>query len=140
MEAGSLHAPPVTPCGRITFPAPNSARVQLLRECCSVRIADAVADADSLEVTCPCCAATIVVDRHSGEVLWHRERQERGGKRSLEEMVRGLDAQKDETARRLEKELENQKDRSRLLEARFREAVARADKSSKKPVNPFDLD
>ena len=82
----------------------------------------------------------MVVDRHTGEILWHKAREERGGKRSLDEMVRGLETQKDETARRLERELENQKDRSRLLEARFREAMARADKSDKKPVNPFDLD
>lgn len=95
---------------------------------------------DQLEITCPCCSASLVVDRITGEVLWHKAREQKSGGRSLDEMVKGLEAQKQENSRRLERELETQKDRSRLLEARFREAMARADKSDKKPVNPFDLD
>lgn len=55
-------------------------------------------------------------------------------------MVRSLEKQKDETSRRLERELESQKDRNRLLDAKFREALSRAEKSDKKPLNPLDLD
>lgn len=96
--------------------------------------------ADQLEVTCPCCAAALVIDRLTGEVLWHKPREQKASGRSLDDMVRGLESQKAESARKLERELESQKDRARLLEARFREAMARADKSDKKPANPFDLD
>lgn len=96
---------------------------------------------EPFEILCPCCAATLVVDRSTGEVLWHRQKETKGAARSLDEMVRGLDAQRNEREKRLERELVSQRDRARLLEERFREAVSRADKSdTKPPFNPFDLD
>ena len=59
---------------------------------------------------------------------------------TLESMVSNLEAQKSEAARKFEKQLESQKDRSRILEERFKEALQRADKADKPHVNPFDLD
>lgn len=93
----------------------------------------------NFEITCPCCEATIVVDRISGEVLLHKAREVRTGG-SLESMVAGLETQKTEAARRFEKQLESQKDRARILEEKFREALQRAEKSDEKHVNPMDLD
>lgn len=95
---------------------------------------------DHLEILCPCCSSTLVVDRSTGEIIWHKARETRAAGRSLDEMVRSLEKQKDETSRRLERELESQKDRNRLLDAKFREALSRAEKSDKKPLNPLDLD
>lgn len=95
---------------------------------------------DQLELTCPCCDAALVVDRVTGQILWHKAREQKASGKSLEEMVKTLESQKAESARKLDRELESQKDRARVLEARFREAMARADRSDKKPVNPFDLD
>lgn len=94
----------------------------------------------NLEITCPCCEATIVVDRVTGEILLHKAVEKKKGSGSLESMVAGLEAQKSEAAKRFEKELELQKDRSRLLEEKFREAMKRADKSTDKPFNPMDMD
>jgi hypothetical protein len=96
--------------------------------------------AKNFEITCPCCEATIVVDRVSGEVLIHKAKEHRAGGGSLESMVAGLETQRSEAARRFEKQLESQKDRSRILEEKFREALERAEKSDVKHVNPFDLD
>lgn len=96
--------------------------------------------AKNFEITCPCCEATIVIDRISGEVLLHKAKETKSSL-SLEAMVSNLDAQKSEAAKRFDKQLESQKNRSRILEERFKEAVQRADKDpDKKPVNPMDLD
>lgn len=95
--------------------------------------------AKNFEISCPCCEATIVVDRLSGEVLLHKVKETKTTG-SLESMVSNLEAQKSEAARRFDKQLESQKDRSRILEEKFREAMQRAEKSDKPPINPMDLD
>lgn len=96
--------------------------------------------AKNFEVTCPCCEATLVIDRLSGEVLLHKAKEHRSASGSLESMVAGLEAQKSEAARRFDKQIESQKDRARILEERFREALERAEKSDEKYVNPMDMD
>lgn len=93
----------------------------------------------NFEITCPCCEATLVVDRLSGEVLLHKAKEVRAGG-SLESMVAGLESQKSEAAKRFERQLESQKDRGRILEERFKEALQRAEKSDEKYVNPLDMD
>lgn len=85
--------------------------------------------AKNLEVICPCCEATLVVDPVSGEVLLHKAKETKNTT-SLEAMVSNLEAQKGEAAKRFEKQLESQKDRARILEERFKEAMKRADKST----------
>lgn len=92
----------------------------------------------NFEITCPCCESLIVIDRVSGEVLFHKEK-ERKASQSLEAMVSGLESQKSEIAKKFEKEMESQKDRSRILEEKFKEALKRADKD-KPYINPMDLD
>ena len=94
----------------------------------------------NFEITCPCCESTIVVDRISGEVLLHKVKEKRGPGGSLESMVAGLESQRSEAEKRFEKQLESQRDRSRILEEKFKEALQRAEKSDEKFVNPFDLD
>ena len=93
----------------------------------------------NFEITCPCCEATIVVDRVSGEVLLHKAKEVKTTG-TLESMVSGLETQKSEAAKRFEKQLESQKDRARILEEKFKEAMQRAEKSDKPLINPLDLD
>lgn len=95
--------------------------------------------AKNFEVICPCCESTIVIDRVSGEILLHKVKEKKSGL-SLEAMVSGLETQKTEAEKRFEKQLESQKDRARLLEEKFREALERADKSDEKYINPMDVD
>ena len=93
----------------------------------------------NFEITCPCCEATIVVDRLNGEVLLHKVKEKRSGG-SLDSMVAGLETQKSEAAKRFDRQMESQKDRARILEERFKEALERAEKSDDKYVNPMDMD
>jgi len=94
----------------------------------------------NLEITCPCCEASLVIDRLSGEVLVHKAKEKRGSGGSLDAMVAGLESQKSDAARRFEKQLESQKDRARILEERFKAALEQAEKSDEKYVNPMDMD
>lgn len=96
--------------------------------------------AKNFEITCPCCEATIVIDRLSGEILLHKAKETKSSL-SLEAMVSNLDTQKSDAAKRFDKQIESQKDRSRILEERFKEAMERAEKDKdKKHINPMDLD
>jgi len=95
--------------------------------------------AKNFEIVCPCCEALIVIDRLSGEVLIHKAKEKKSGQ-SLESMVSNLATQKSEMEKFFEKQMESQKDRSRILEEKFKEAMERADKSDKPPINPMDLD
>ncbi|HEY5609937.1 MAG TPA: 2-nitropropane dioxygenase [Thermoanaerobaculia bacterium] len=94
--------------------------------------------AKNFEILCPCCESTIIVDRISGEVLLHKEK-ERKNATSIEDMVEQMSAKKSEAEKRFAKELESQKDRSRVLEEKFKEAMQRVDKNAKN-INPMDLD
>ena len=94
----------------------------------------------NFEITCPCCDATLMVDRVSGEVLLHKRKEVRVGG-SLESMVAGLESQKTEAEKRFDRQLESQKDRARILEEKFKAALEQAEKSGdEKYVNPMDMD
>lgn len=94
---------------------------------------------ENFEITCPCCEALLVIDRVTGEVLLHKAKEKKTTA-SLEAMVSQLETSKSDAAKRFDKEIESQKDRKRILEEKFKEALQRADKSDKPPVNPMDLD
>lgn len=94
---------------------------------------------ENFEINCPCCEALLVIDRLTGEILLHRVKETKSVT-SLEAMVSQLESRKTEAAKKFEKEMESQKDRKRILDEKFKEAMQRADKSGKPPVNPMDLD
>ncbi len=94
----------------------------------------------NFEIFCPCCEATLVIDRLSGEVLLHKAKVSKAGNASLEAMVSKLEEQKSEASRRFDKQIESQKDRARILDEKFKEAMARAEKSDEKVFNPMDFD
>jgi hypothetical protein len=93
----------------------------------------------NIELTCPCCEATLVIDRASGEVLLHKAKERRAGG-SLESMVAGLETQKSEMEKKFDREMASQKDRARILDERFKEAMQRAEKDDKPVWNPMDMD
>lgn len=95
--------------------------------------------AANFEIICPCCETLIVVDRLSGEVLLHKQK-ERAGKESFDAMVSKLESQKTEAQKRFDQQLESQKDRARILEEKFKEAMQRAEKDDTPHVNPMDMD
>ena len=90
-------------------------------------------------VVCPCCEAAIIIDAQTGAIISHEEKSKPLA--SFEEMVKGLDKQKQMREQIFQQELGSMKDRERILEEKFREAMKRAEKEKDKPwVNPLDVD
>lgn len=90
-------------------------------------------------IICPCCEATITLDAQTGAIISHEEKAKPVA--SFDEMLKGLDKQKQQREQIFQQELGSLKDRERLLEEKFREAMKRAEKDKDKPyVNPLDID
>jgi hypothetical protein len=96
-----------------------------------------------LTVRCPECGSDLVVDEATGEVLSHRtpKRPPAGGK-NFESLLADLDVGKARADEVFERERAALKDRQRLLDEKFREAVKRAEEDPDEgpPKRPFDLD
>ena len=93
-----------------------------------------------LEVTCPCCNSTLVVDLNLGRVVSHVE-PERGNKPELSDAQRII---AEEAARReaiFQQSVDAEKTRGDALSRRFEEALRQAKKEPvSKPTRDFDLD
>ena len=93
-----------------------------------------------LEVACPCCQATLVIDLNLGRVVSHKE-PERGNKPELSDAQRIL---ADEAARReaiFQQSVDAEKNRGDALSRRFEEALKQARQEPiSKPSRDFDLD
>ncbi len=99
--------------------------------------------ASRLTVRCPDCDAELVVDSETGAIVFHKKAKRLpGGGRSFEQLFADLDVQKERTEQKFEQEKAAMADRNRLLEAKFQEALKRAeeDPSQTPPPRPFDLD
>ncbi len=81
----------------------------------------------------------MIVDAQTGAILSHEEKAKPVA--SFDEMLKGLDKQKEARDQLFSQELSSQKNRERLLEEKFQEALKRADKDKDKPfINPLDVD
>ncbi|HYO63133.1 MAG TPA: hypothetical protein VER08_05695 [Pyrinomonadaceae bacterium] len=90
-------------------------------------------------ILCPCCEATINVDAQTGAIISHEEKSKPLA--SFEEMAKDLERQKKVREQVFSQELGSLKDRERLLEEKFREAMKRAEKDKDTPYrNPLDID
>ena len=93
-----------------------------------------------LEVVCPCCQSTLVIDTNLGRVVSHHE-PERGNKPELSDAQRIL---ADEAARResvFQQSVESEKTRGDALSKRFEEALKQArGEPVTRPTRDFDLD
>ena len=93
-----------------------------------------------IEVTCPCCNATLVVDANLGRIISHKE-PERADKPELSEAARIL---AEEAARReaiFEQSFQNERTRGDALARRFEEALKQAKQEPvTRPLRDFDLD
>ena len=93
-----------------------------------------------LELTCPCCQSTIVVDLNLKRIVSHKE-PDRGNKPELTDAQRIL---AEEAARReamFEQSIHAEKNRGDALAKRFEEALKQAKQEPvSKPLRDFDLD
>ena len=94
---------------------------------------------ERISIVCPCCEATLTIDGQTGAIISHEVK----GKKlsSFEDLKSDLDKRKQLTEQLFSQEQQMQKDRHRILEEKFQEAMKKADKDSTEPFrNPMDLD
>ena len=93
-----------------------------------------------LEVVCPCCASTLVIDTNLGRVISHKE-PERGDKPELTDAQRILAEQAARREAIFQQSVDAEKTRGDALSKRFEEALRQAkDDPVTKPIRDFDLD
>lgn len=94
---------------------------------------------ERFSVICPCCEAALTIDATTGAILAYEEKKKVHG--SFEDLKGELSKQKELRDQLFAQEMSSMKDRERLLDEKFREALKRADTDSDKPFkNPLDLD
>lgn len=94
---------------------------------------------EKFTIICPCCEAALTVDAQTGALLAHEEKAKKLG--SFEDLRGELAKQKELRENLFAQEMSSQKDRQRILEEKFQEALKRADADADKPFkNPLDLD
>src|SRR5215831_3273250 len=98
-----------------------------------------MADTSRFTLICPCCEASLIIDARTGALLSHEEKAKPLA--SFDEMVKGLDKQKQVREQIFAQELSSMKDRDRILEEKFQAAKKKAEKDKDKIYrNPLDLD
>lgn len=90
-------------------------------------------------IHCPCCDTTLTIDANTGAIIAHEAKKKILS--SFEDLQGELSKQKEQREQIFAQEMSSMKDRERLLDEKFKEALKRADTSSGTPyVNPLDLD
>jgi hypothetical protein len=93
-----------------------------------------------IDVQCPCCTATLVIDTNLGRVVSHKE-PERADKPELNEASRILAEEARRREALFEQSVEAEKTRGDALARRFEEALRQArEEPVTKPMRDFDLD
>jgi hypothetical protein len=102
-----------------------------------------VSDNSKWTILCPDCETEIVIDRSTGAVLYHKPAPKKSGaEKNFDALLADIDASKARANDIFQQEVSALKDRDRLLEEKFREALRRAESEpeDEPPVRPWDLD
>ena len=102
-----------------------------------------MAEPKKLNIRCPDCGSDLTVDATTGQVLFHKKpKAPLAGGKDFDSLFKGLDEEKARAETLFAGEMAAMKDRERLLEEKFREAMKRADDEPDTPptLRPFDLD
>ena len=93
-----------------------------------------------IEVTCPCCQSTLVIDMNLGRVVSHQE-PDRGNKPELSDAQRILAEEAKRRDAIFQQSVDAEKTRGDALSRRFEEALRQAkEEPVTKPMRDFDLD
>ena len=94
---------------------------------------------EKFTIICPCCESTLTIDGQTGALLAHEEKKKILG--SFEDLKSNLEKQKEARENIFAQEMSSMKDRERLLEEKFKEAMKRAENEPNTPFkNPLDMD
>lgn len=102
-----------------------------------------MSDQQRLTLNCPDCDSRLVVDRETGEVLFHKPKKAApAGGKDFDQLFEKLEQDKALAEDVFEREVTALKHRDRLLEDKFEEALreARESPEDEPPPRPFDHD
>ena len=102
-----------------------------------------MSDKEHVGLRCPDCDCEIVVDIETSEIVFHKSaKAPPAGGKDFDSLLAGLDEDKARAEETFEKEKAAMKDRDRLLDEKFRQAMRRAEEEpdDEPPLRPFDLD
>lgn len=88
---------------------------------------------------CPGCRGELTIDTRTGTVLWHQP-EAPAPQRSLSDMVKDLEAKRQQVAERFERERRSLPERGRVLDEKVKESLKRVDPDAPPPIRPIDLD
>ena len=96
----------------------------------------------TIDVECPCCKATLKVDKGTGAVLTHKEAEKPKPIEDIAAAVQGLRAQADKREEVFQKSMADHKTRQSVLDRKFEELFKQAKESpDERPFRPdIDLD
>jgi hypothetical protein len=93
-----------------------------------------------IEVTCPCCQSTLVIDLNLGRVVGHKE-VENPNKPELDDAHRIIAEQAARREAAFNQSVESERTRGDALSKRFEEALRQArEEPITKPTRDFDLE
>jgi len=97
-------------------------------------------DQDAIRVACPCCRATLTIDRELGVVLAHEPPPRTGTARDLGSAFDALRSKSAEREERFRQQLSAEAQKGKVLDRKFQEGLKRAKDSPDPPPRPFDFD
>jgi hypothetical protein len=94
------------------------------------------------KISCPCCQATLVIDRETLAILYVTEHRVKAGGASFEKSLQDLKEKEKQKSSRFQQAFEEEKQRKALLGKKFQELRKHADTNpdNRPPLRPFDLD
>ena len=95
----------------------------------------------NIQVTCPCCDATLTIDPALGAVLDHKLPVKPQMAVALKDAVKQVQEEASRRDEKYQKLAEAEKNKSKVLEAKFQELFKKAkEEPIEKPLNDIDLD
>lgn len=97
---------------------------------------------EQAKITCPCCQATLVLDRATLQILYATEHQEKAGGASFEQALKELKEKEKQMTSRFQQAVSEEKQRKALLDKKFRELQKHAAEhpDDAPPPRPFDFE
>ena len=94
-----------------------------------------------IELACPCCGATLTIDRELGKVIAHEEPPRVSNAPDLERATELLRQQQAKREALFAQSAEDEKVKSKLLEEKFNDRLKKTkDEPITRPTRDFDLD
>lgn len=95
----------------------------------------------TLQVTCPCCGSTLLVDAGAGSVKEWKEAKDPRKTADLKDAMKLLAEEKARVDARYQEIVKTDKEKGAVMDRRFKEFLEKSqDEPAQKPVRDIDLD